>query len=167
MTRMSTLDQELSAMQSIATALGGLEEEQRVRVLAWVRAKFEPNRILTQNVETPQTTSKETHSSFAELFDAARPKLEKDKALVAAYWAQVITGQDSFTSQSINSDLKNLGHGVANITDALSGLIAEKPSLILQLRKSGTSRQARKTYKISESGKKKVDLWISSSREEN
>lgn len=95
-------------------------------------------------------------ASFPELFDAARPRLEKEKALVAAYWLQICQTTDALNAQAINSELKHLGHGLSNVTEALSSLIAEKPALILQIRKSGSSKQARKLYKLSEAGRRRV-----------
>ena len=58
------------------------------------------------------------YESLAELFHAAGPKTEKDKALVAAYWVQVCENQATFQSQSLNDQLKDLGHGIGNITEA-------------------------------------------------
>ena len=52
--------------------------------------------------------------------------------------------------------MKDLGHGVGNITDALTALKEERPALILQLKKSGTSKQARKTYKLTQEGIRRV-----------
>jgi len=95
------------------------------------------------------------------LFDAAHAKTEKEKALVAAYWVQISQGQPSFPAQILNSSLKDLGHGVSNITDSLDALKTEKPALILQLKKSGTSKQARKTYKLTAEGARRVQQMIS------
>jgi len=59
-------------------------------------------------------------------------------------------------SDIYNASLKDLGHGLSNVTVALDGLKDEKPALILQLKKSGTSKQARKTYKLTVEGAKRV-----------
>jgi hypothetical protein len=48
--------------------------------------------------------------------------------------------------------LKNLGHGVKDITKVFSSLIATSPQQVIQTRKSGTSRQARKRYKVTKAG---------------
>jgi hypothetical protein len=62
----------------------------------------------------------------------------------------------------LNRELKNLGHEVGNITRALQGNIDEKPALVLQLRKSGGTKQARKIYKLSVAGIKAVEARLSS-----
>ena len=100
------------------------------------------------------------YNSFAELFDAAQPKSNGDCALVAGYWLQVCQGAESFDGQSANSALKNLGHGLTNVTNAVDTLKNQKPALALQLKKSGTSQQARKTYKITVAGIKAVEAMI-------
>ncbi len=69
-------------------------------------------------------------------------------------------GADSFDSQSANTALKNLGHAIANITMALGALIKQKPALVLQTKKSGKSRQARKTFKLTVAGIKAVEDMI-------
>ena len=53
--------------------------------------------------------------------------------------------------------LKNLGHGIPNVTKALDSLKGQSPALALQLKKAGTSQQARKTYKITVAGIKQIE----------
>ena len=58
----------------------------------------------------------------------------------------------SFDATRANRELKHLGHNVANVTVALTYLMQQKPALVLQLRKSGSTKQARKTYKVTTAG---------------
>jgi hypothetical protein len=60
----------------------------------------------------------------------------------------------------LNTNLKNLGHGLSNVTDALTSLINRKPSFVLQTAKSGKSRQARKKYKLTRAGLDEVRRMI-------
>jgi hypothetical protein len=92
------------------------------------------------------------YDSFAELFDAAQPSSKANMALVAGYWLQVCQGQGDFDGQSANTELKHLGQRIENITVAMNSLKGQKPSLVIQLRKSGKSQQARKIYKITPAG---------------
>ena len=101
--------------------------------------------------------------TFAELFHAADPKMEKEKALVAAYWIQKSSGVDQFASQQVNTELKHIGYGVTNITDALGQLISDRPSLVIQLSKSGQSQQSRKTYKVTDAGYRYVQTMLGTS----
>lgn len=99
-------------------------------------------------------------STFAELYDASNPTTNAQKALVAGYWHQVCQDNDNFTAQSANRELTHLGHKIVNITTAFDELKKIKPAPILQLRKSGTSQQARKTYKVSVAGVRRVEEMV-------
>lgn len=70
-----------------------------------------------------------------------------------------------FTSQEVNSELKNLGHGVTNITSAFSSLMKRKPALAMQTAKSGATQQARKRYKLTHAGRTAVQSMIQAKRE--
>ena len=153
-------------MKKIATALEPLDEAARVRALQWAVSRFRTTTSVASSNAVPVRRAIEdldgagapaVDKSFAELFAAARPKTERQKALVASYWLQVCQNQPSFASQAINAHLKDLGHGVGNITEALTQLKNERPALALQLKKSGTSKQARKTYKLTLEGINRVD----------
>jgi hypothetical protein len=65
-----------------------------------------------------------------------------------------------FASQEINAALKNLGHPIGNITSAFDNLKARKPAPVMQLKKSGTSKQARKTYRLTLAGKSAVEAMV-------
>ena len=163
---MSTED-ELNAMQQIAAALKPLGDDGRVRTLQWAFSHFcgsSKSSIGELPVLGPPTKDTSVGSAqfeaFAELFEAAHPKTDREKALVACYWVQICQSQQSFASQTLNAALKDLGHGVSNITDALSALKDERPALALQLKKSGTSQQARKTYKLTQEGVRRVQAMI-------
>jgi hypothetical protein len=49
---------------------------------------------------------------------------------------------------------------VKHITSAFDTLKARKPAAVMQLKKSGSTRQARKTYKLTVAGKNAVELMI-------
>ena len=99
-------------------------------------------------------------STFADLFDAAEPKTQAQRALVAGYWLQVCQESESFDGFSANKVLKQLGHGLDNVTIAINALKKEKPALALQIGKSGKTQQARKTYKLAIAGIKSVEAMI-------
>lgn len=162
-------DGEIGAMKTIAAALDPLSADERNRVLQWAASRFGAATVAaatainlaTRPLEVAAANGQSTHhETFAELFDAASPSTEREKALVAGYWVQVCQEQPSFASQSLNEALKDLGHGVGNITDSLTALKDVRPALVLQLKKSGTSKQARKTYKLTQEGIKRVQSLI-------
>ena len=157
-------------MKKIADALESLDEAARQRALHWANSRFRATRMgnadggstSAQQFGTTNEPSENTvrFETFAELFEAANPNIEKEKALIASYWEQVCQSSPSFASQSLNAGLKDLGHGIGNITEALTALKNDRPALILQLKKSGTSRQARKTYKLTQEGMRRVQTMI-------
>jgi hypothetical protein len=171
-------DQEFAAIETLYKALEPLSDEARTRVLAYISARLEITPPVQQAAQGPappaSTVNPEEearlvqeeakapkYGSFAELFDAAAPSSAADKALVAGYWLQVCGGAGSFDGFSANRELKNLGHGVGNITNAIEALRNQQPAHALQLAKSGKSQQARKTYKLTVAGIKAVEDMIS------
>lgn len=162
---------ELTAMTEIAKALQPLDSDAIRRVLIWAADRFNAAVNLnapeneagsnTNGVDTSQGNSRlDEFSGVADLFSAASPRNDPEKALLVAYWFQKLNGQADFDSATINKELKHLGHGVSNITAALSSLISRKPNLVIQTKKSGSSQQARKRYKLTNEGLKQVERMI-------
>jgi hypothetical protein len=61
-------------------------------------------------------------------------------------------GMEAFPSQTVQALLTHLGFRLTNVTDSLGQCMREKPAWIIQTRKSGSSQQARKTYKVTDAG---------------
>jgi hypothetical protein len=168
-------DPEFGAMQTLYNALEPLDDGARMRVVNYILARLEITTTAArddlgtrgngQDVGEAALREEQAvapkYGSLAELFDAAQPKTNPDKALAAGYWLQVCQGGESFDGFSANKELKNLGQGLANVTNAIDGLKNQKPALALQLTKSGKSQQARKSYKITVAGIKAVEDMIS------
>jgi hypothetical protein len=169
---------EFSAIRTVHDALEPLDEDARTRVLTYITSLLGIDAKVTSkssaalvDAEPADEAAEEkaadeaakdapTFSTFAELYAAAGPKNNGERALVVGYWLQVCQGTESFTAASANKELTHLGHKVANITDAIDSMKNQKPMLILQLKKSGNSRQARKLYKVSHEGVKRVEGMI-------
>ena len=165
-------DDEFEAIRTVFTALEALAPDARTRVLNYIISRLniamesEPEGesadvAANQDAVLRQEQSQAPkYESFAELFDAARPSGNANMALVAGYWLQVCQGQGDFDGQSANTELKHLGQRIENITVAMNSLKGQKPALVIQLRKSGKSQQARKTYKVTIAGIKAVEAMI-------
>jgi len=160
---------ELQAMTAVAEALEKLDAEATVRVIRWATERFTKGvgirvadsaekKAASSFVAVAQSTPQYAH--MADLYAAASPETDADRALVAGYWFQYIEEQPDFAAQTINSSLNDMGHRVANITNAFAALMGRKPQLVVQLKKSGTSKQARKTYKLTTAGKGAVEGMI-------
>jgi hypothetical protein len=167
---------EIDAMKTVAEALVNLDNEAIHRVLKWTNDRFgfaapaqAAARSMTQVAQTraplDQTTPREsmnesTATDLAEFFTQAGPVTQSEKALVVGYWFQVVQGATDLDSQQINTELKNLGHGVSNITRAFDELIRTRPQVVIQTRKSGTAKQARKKYRLTAEGIARVKQML-------
>jgi hypothetical protein len=167
------IDAEFVAMQAVYSALKPLNPQIRGRVINSVVSLLDvsskaitPPTANTGEVAEEAAIEQEQESApkyetFADLYDASTPTSTPQKALLAGYWLQVCQEAQSFDGHSVNKELKNLGHGLSNVTNAVEALKTQKPALALQLAKSGKTQQARKTYKITVAGIKAVEAMIS------
>lgn len=169
------LSAELGAMVQIEAALKDLQDDERDRVMHWALSRF---RIQTKASSTggertdigagvtgtpasgAQRNGSAEYEDLATFYDAASPSSDAEKALVGAYWIQVREGAADVDAQSVNTQLKHLGHGISNVTRAFEGLKAQKPALVVQLRKDGSTQQARKRFKVTAEGKKAVERML-------
>jgi hypothetical protein len=161
---------EIEAMKVIASQLSALDDVTARRVLRWALERFagkQPSTAspvsaspLRPQEQLDEGEMKTRFQSLADFYAACAPSQENDKALVAGYWVQVVEGAGEFDALNINRQLKNLGHGIANITSAFDSLQARRPQFVIQTRKSGTSRQARKQYKLTVEGIRTVERMI-------
>lgn len=165
------LDPEVQAMSSVAQALADLEEEAQGRVLEWAWKRFRTSSpvptsrhvaVDSSPDEGPSSNSPEDDrfEEFYDLFEAAAPGSGPDQVLVGCYWFQELQGQDKFDSQSINTLLKNMGHGSSNITRDMNGLMGRTPSLVMKVKKEGSTKQARNQYKLTRAGLQAVEEMI-------
>jgi hypothetical protein len=163
-------DPEIEAMSAVATAMKDLEDDARARVLRWATERYDVKlpaggrggggggRVGNGSGAEDDVTDAEiaegapVYEHMAELFAKAQPTTDADKALVAAYWVQAIQGQPKWQAAELQKQLKDMGHAVGNITDALTSNMNKKPQRIIQLQKAGSARQARKTYKVTHEG---------------
>lgn len=105
--------------------------------------------------------------AFADLFDAAGPTTERERALVAGYWQQFgVEPCADFVAQAANAELKNVGSSLSNITRALDELRSTRPALVVQVSKSGARKQGRKKYKLTVPGKRLVERMIRGEHDE-
>lgn len=162
-----TQDPEISAMSQISEALSDLDSQTAERVLRWAVDKFSQGKINISKLLPESQGQKQNQDDFTDLSDlfvAANPKNQKEKVLVAGYWFQEFENYENIDAQTVNNALKNLGHGISNITRAFGYLQDESPKLAIQVQKKGSAKQARKDYKITREGKKKVKDLISGNR---
>ena len=174
-----TEDLEFEAIQQVYRVLSALDPEAQQRVVNYVCSRLGlgvPSTVSSissglgepdEHREHDRGAAEDAGASgdemdnqgfphLAELFDATHPQTEAEKALVAAYWLQVCGEAESVEGFRVNKELKHLGQGLSNVTRAIDVLKTQKPALMMQLRKSGKSKQARKTYKVTHAGQTAV-----------
>jgi hypothetical protein len=156
---------EIAAMEAIAKALEGLDEDAVRRVINWTASRFD---VVARSAPTlARATSVEAQrpgaADLASLYAQAAPNTEAEKALVVSYWFQVQQGHEDLESAAVNVELKNLGHGIGNITQAFDKLMASRPALAIQTRKSGKAQQARKKFRLTAAGIARVEEMLRAS----
>jgi DNA-binding MarR family transcriptional regulator len=83
-----------------------------------------------------------------------------DKVVAVAYWFQQLQGNEDWDSATVNNELKHLGYSSSNITRDLDNLMAKSPRYVIQTRKEGTTKQARKRYKLTREGIRAVEAML-------
>ncbi len=171
------LSAELKAMVAVERALTGVAGDVQQRVLRWACERFGIQGVPLRADKKRSAQGEEEEGDengdggnapagggLAEFYDRAAPETDTDKALVMAYWYQYKEGQSEVEAQRVNKELKHLGYRVGNITRAFEGLKGQKPALIVQTRKEGTTKQARKKYKVTGEGKKVVEKMLAAKK---
>lgn len=172
---MSTTDTiaELNSMTTVAQALEPLDDEARRRVMGWASARFLGGSVAPPpgvveirtavNAIAAGDNGGKAISDFGDIADyyhACAPSSDAEKALVVSSWFQVGESLDGIDTQKVNSALKHLGYGIGNATRAFDQLTAQRPALVIQLRKAGTTKQARKTFRVTDAGLKRVNQML-------
>lgn len=157
---------EIEAMRAVAKALDKLESGSRDRVLDWAMQFYKrgapartPGLPPPMGMPAPAVDGG-TASDLAALFAKARPSTDADKALVAAYHLSAKSGGQEFDSFTLNSELSHLGHRVGNVTRALDALVSSRPAFVVQTRKEGKAKQARKKFRITVEGSRRVEKLV-------
>jgi|SRR5271154_5517214 len=98
-----------------------------------------------------------TAAPFNTLIEKWTPATQADWALLGAYYFQRIMGEQNVTGLQVNKELKQHGYGVTNITDCFTSNMQSEPARMLQTKKSGKSKQAKKLYLVTTAGLKYVE----------
>lgn len=162
---------EINAIKGVAEALEGLDPAAVARVLRWANEKFGIQlRVGGRQVATTMSgesiasggaNSLQQFEQLPDFYAACNPQTDADKALAVGFWVQFKEGNPDFDTQRVNSELKQLGYPIGNITRAFDNLEALQPKLVIQVKKLGSTKQARKRLKLTVEGKKAVELMLS------
>ncbi len=179
-------DRELQAMSNVNTALKGLSEEERYRVMQWAANKYLQNsaplklagpaaRVASEQVGTIDANvvadaeegagqdldEGQPFATFAEMLDASGASKDTERFLVAAYWLQGVNDKPTWKSFEVNKLLKDTGNRIAAITAPVRVLSGEKPALVVQVsKKSSSSGKGSKILKLTSEGVKKAKAML-------
>jgi hypothetical protein len=150
---------EARAIADVVRALETLDPAAIARVLDWAWKRYASpssdrprDRGRAAAATDASRRTDDDNGDLATLYSATSPTTDAEGVLIAAYWHQVLQGVEYLDSQTLNTALKNLGHGVGNVTRACSSLIEQKPALMIQVKKTGSTKQARKQYRLTSAG---------------
>lgn len=171
-------DPEIDAMTAVAGALGDLDSGARQRVLNWAAERFD---VPTADSRPRGASGREGDGEtlgggdqpdppqfehLAELFAATSPTGEADRAIVTAYWLQTLQGSDTWQASDLQREVGGLGLKISRAARAIGAHTDANPPRALCLKKSGTSKQSRFTYKLTPDGVKYVQAMLTSSVED-
>lgn len=150
---------EIAAMGAVSRALRDLGDDERRRVLEWAAKRFlttagatAEGLMLPALAGEPSAPQAPAFEHFAELMNRTRPRTDVERALTASYWVQEHEGRRAFVSTEVNDRLRETSAPIAHMADAMAALQGRRPALVIQIRKSGRTRQARKTYQVTAEG---------------
>ena len=168
-------DPEMQAMAAIKAALEPLDADTRGHVLKWASQRFEVDLPETAHEQDSQAgrgngsggraaggggMAAADYGEVPDLVAASGASNDDERVLVVSYWLQVVGGKPDFPSQPVNTELKNLGHGLKRINDVFAQLVATRPQLMVQVRKGGKTQQARKVHKLTKAGIDRVEAMV-------
>lgn len=151
---------DVKALEAVLKALHGLEAAEQERVLRWAAEKLELGSPIRQRQIGPPGgdpaavagASLDQFESLGDAWGAAQVSSDPERALFVAAFLTKKSGQTELTGQEINRHLKDLGHRIGSINKAVGALQGRRPQLMVQTKKSGNTRQARKNYKVTAAG---------------
>ena len=171
---MAEMLNELKVLNEVADILRGLNKGEQRRTLEWLldyfdvydEALLEDAYIMTDDddvvefggeVLEPESEEAPVDSDFETLYAKVAPKTAIQKIVTAAWWIETKDGKDSWKSFEVNKLLKSIGIKVSSVSGTLAIEGKKEDPKIVVLDKSGDSMQARKTFRLSDTGFKFVE----------
>jgi hypothetical protein len=106
------------------------------------------------------TNARRTSGGIGSMIERWKPETMAERALLGAYVLARGRPERTVTSQAINAELKRNGLPVPNITRAIESNLRARPPLMVQKKKMGTTRQARKQYALTQEGADLVEAKL-------
>lgn len=179
-------DRELQAMSQVNAALKDLSEDERYRVMQWAANKYLQNSVPLKlagpapanvapvgvidagadtvadaDIVDDAKDEAQTYDTFADMLDASGANKDTERFLIAAYWLQVVKGEQTWKSFEVNKLLKDTGNQIAAITSPVKVLSKTKPAQVVQVSKNtSSSGKGSKVLKLTSEGVKKAKAML-------
>ena len=169
---MAEMLNELKVLNDVADILRGLNKGEQRRTLEWLldyfdvydEALIEDAFIIPDEEDDvefggmdEEVEETPVDADFETLYNAVAPKTAIQKIVTAAWWLENKDGKDSWKSFEVNKLLKSIGVKVSSVSGTLAIEGKKDDPKIVVLDKSGDSMQARKTFRLSDSGIKFIE----------
>ena len=169
---MAEMLNELKVLNDVADILRGLNKGEQRRTLEWLldyfdvydEALIEDAFIIPDEEDDvefggmdEEVEETPVDADFETLYNAVAPKTAIQKIVTAAWWLENKDGKDSWKSFEVNKLLKSLDVKVSSVSGTLAIEGKKDDPKIVVLDKSGDSMQARKTFRLSDSGIKFIE----------
>jgi hypothetical protein len=112
----------------------------------------------------PQKRELIDFDTVLDLFSESNVKKVSSKILLMAAYLQERHNFKEISSYDINFRLKRIGHGVQNISSSINGILKRKPQLMIELKKDGASKQARRKFSVTVEGLKVARGFLKGSK---
>lgn len=173
-------DPELQAMSQVFEALKHLENEQRRRIITWVKDRLENTEPVPYTGPVPtndaplaavpvaipaETPPKDRHDlsrfdTVLDLFAESTVKKATSKILLMAAYLQERHNYKEISSYDVNFRLKRIGHGVTNISSLINGILNKKPPLMMMIGGETHKKQARRKFSVTVEGIKVAKSYL-------
>lgn len=171
-------DKEIQAIAAVNAALKDLSDDERFRVIQWVANKYvqttsplkvasPPSAAQPAGLHEGESGSEEEHDqltsydTFAEMLDASGASKEGEFFVIAAYWLQVVKGEETWKSYEVNKLLKDTGNQIDRISNPIRALSNTKPRVLVQISKNATSAgKGSKVFKLTTEGVKRAERML-------
>lgn len=175
-------DAEIIAMNQVFESFSRLDNGQRKRIVDWVIARFaltEDDKFMppvnkgavgdVQAADGPSTVVKfdaqsagpvgfpgrkevKDYDTVLDLFSDAHVKKVSEKILLMTAYLQERLNFTEISSYDINSRLKRIKQGVANVTSSINGILKKDPPLMEVTEKKGGTKQGRRKFRLTQRG---------------
>lgn len=160
---------ELDVVRRVRDLLLRLPADARSRAFDYVIRLLKENSGLAETSDrssanqiplSEQHDRNEFSGTFDKFIERIDPQSDSDTALATAYWIQVKENAENFSASEVNRRLIHLGRRIGNITNALGSFQKNSPYYVIQVKKKGSTKQARKIYKVTAAGISAIDNMI-------